>query len=225
MKKTATLGALLLALALPLAAQAETVFAGEVTAGTTQVIAAPYGGLVEDVRVRVGDSVKIGDPIATVETSKTYASTDGTVSGVFAREGDSADGVKTQYGALVYIEPINRYTLECSTEKGYNSSENRYIHIGESVFLKCTKDGSHQGRGVVTGLDEKEDNKFTVEVTGGELHGRNCGHLPQRGLCLRQPHRPRHGRADENRRRQRRGQRAENARQGGRHGGARRAAV
>ena len=147
MKKTATLGALLLALALPLAAQAETVFAGEVTAGTTQVIAAPYGGLVEDVRVRVGDSVKIGDPIATVETSKTYASTDGTVSGVFAREGDSADGVKTQYGALVYIEPINRYTLECSTEKGYNSSENRYIHIGESVFLKCTKDGSPQGRG------------------------------------------------------------------------------
>ena len=145
MKKTATLGALLLALALPLAAQAETVFAGEVTAGTTQVI-------------------------ATVETGKTYASTDGTVSGVFAREGDSADGVKTQYGALVYIEPINRYTLECSTEKGYNSSENRYIHIGESVFLKCTKDGSHQGRGVVTGLDEKEDNKFTVEVTGGEFY-------------------------------------------------------
>ena len=169
MKKTATLGALLLALALPLAAQAETVFAGEVTAGTTQVIAAPYGGLVEDVRVRVGDSVKIGDPIATVETRKTYASTDGTVSGVFAREGDSADGVKTQYGALVYIEPINRYTLECSTEKGYNSSENRYIHIGESVFLKCTKDGSHQGRGV-TGLDEKDDNKFTVEVTGGEFY-------------------------------------------------------
>ena len=170
MKKTASLGALLLALALPLAAQAETVFAGEVTAETAQVIAAPYGGLVEDVRVRVGDSVKIGDPIATVETAKTYASTDGTVSGVFAHEGDSADGVKTQYGALVYIEPINRFTLACSTEKGYNSSENRYIHIGETVFLKCTKDGSHQGRGVVTGLDEKDDGKFTVEVTGGEFY-------------------------------------------------------
>ena len=174
MKKTASLGALLLALALPLAAQAETVFAGEVTAETAQVIAAPYGGLVEDVRVRVGDSVKIGDPIATVETAKTYASTDGTVSGVFAHEGDSADGVKTQYGALVYIEPINRFTLACSTEKGYNSSENRYIHIGETVFLKCTKDGSHQGRGVVTGLDEKDDGKFTVEVTGGEFYGNTC---------------------------------------------------
>ena len=42
MKKTASLGALLLALALPLAAQAETVFAGEVTAETAQVIAAPW---------------------------------------------------------------------------------------------------------------------------------------------------------------------------------------
>lgn len=94
-----------------------------------------------DVRVRVGDSVKIGDPIATVETAKTYASTDGTVSGVFAHEGDSADGVKTQYGALVYIEPINRFTLACSTEKGYNSSENRYIHIGETRVSQM-----HQGR-------------------------------------------------------------------------------
>ena len=122
------------------------------------------------IREHYGDSVKIGDPIATVETAKTYASTDGTVSGVFAHEGDSADGVKTQYGALVYIEPINRFTLACSTEKGYNSSENRYIHIGETVFLKCTKDGSHQGRGVVTGLDEKDDGKFTVEVTGGEFY-------------------------------------------------------
>lgn len=225
MKKTASLGALLLALALPLAAQAETVFAGEVTAETVQVIAAPYGGLVEDVRVRVGDSVKIGDPIATVETAKTYASTDGTVSGVFAHEGDSADGVKTQYGALVYIEPINRFTLACSTEKGYNSSENRYIHIGETVFLKCTKDGSHQGRGVVTGLDEKDDGKFTVEVTGGEFYMGETVDLPQRRLRERQPHWPRHGRPNADRRRQRGGQRAQDAREGGRHGGARRAAV
>ena len=170
MKKKTLWAAALLALALPLAAQAETVFAGEVTAETTQVIAAPYGGLVEDMRVRVGDSVKIGDPIATLETTKTYASTDGTVSGVFAHEGDSADGVKNQYGALVYIEPMNRFTLACSTEKGYNSSENRYIHIGESIYLKCTKDGSHQGRGIVTAINAEDESKYTVEVTGGEFY-------------------------------------------------------
>lgn len=164
------LACLALALCLPSAALGETVFAGEVTAGDTQVIAAPYGGLVEKVSVRVGDSVKIGDPIAVLETDKAYAMTEGTVSGVFAGEGDSAEGIKERYGALVYIEPINRYTLACSTEKAHNSSENRYIHIGETVYLSCVKDGSHQGRGVVTAIDAENESKYTVEVTGGEFY-------------------------------------------------------
>ena len=170
MKKTAALAAFALAAMMPLGALGETVFAGEVTASNTQVIAAPYGGMVEQVSIRVGDSVKIGDPIAVVETTKVYAETDGTVSGVFASEGDSADGIKTRYGGLVYIEPMNRYTLSCSTEKAYNSSENRYIHIGEMVYLKCTKDGSHQGRGIVTAINAEDESKYTVEVTGGEFY-------------------------------------------------------
>lgn len=164
------LAALCALLALPLGAQAETMFAGEVTAGDTQVIAAPYGGVVENVRVRVGDSVGVGDVIAQVATTKVYATTEGTVSGVFAQAGDAADGIKERYGALVYIEPLNRYTLEASTEKAYNSSENRYIHIGETVYLSCTKDGTHQGRGVVTAIDKDDEQKYTVEVTGGEFY-------------------------------------------------------
>lgn len=170
MNRKTWLAAMLTLVMIPFGAAAETVFTGEVTVGETHVIAAPYGGLVEDVQVRVGDSVKIGDPIATVETTKVYAEVEGTVSGVFANEGDSASGVKERYGALVYIEPINRFTVACSTDKAYNSSENRYIHIGESVYLKCTKDGSHQGRGVVTALGENSDSQFTVEVTGGEFY-------------------------------------------------------
>ena len=66
MKKTAALAALALAAMIPIGALGETVFAGEVTASNTQVIAAPFGGMVEKVSVRVGDSVKIGDPIAVV---------------------------------------------------------------------------------------------------------------------------------------------------------------
>ena len=163
------LAALALLLALPGHALGESVFAGEVTASDIHVIAAPYGGLVEQVSVRAGDSVNIGDPIAVVETTKSYAQTDGTISGVFASEGDSAEGIKERYGALVYIEPINRYTLACSTDKAYNSSENRYIHIGETVYLSCTKDGSHQGRGIVTSIDAEDEQKYTVGVTGGEF--------------------------------------------------------
>ena len=161
--------AALLALA-PCAALGETVFSGEVTAQNAQVIAAPYGGVINGLAVREGDAVKLGDAIARVETSKTYAMVEGTVSGVFAGEGDEAKGIEERYGALVYIEPINRYTLDCSTERAYNSSENRYIHIGETVYLSCTKDASHQGRGVVTALDEQNEEKFSVEVTGGEFY-------------------------------------------------------
>lgn len=170
MKRIISMGmALWVAFALPIAS-AETVLAGQVTAQTTQVIAAPYGGLVENVRVRVGDMIHIGDPIATLETTKVYAQTEGTVSGVFANEGDNAKGIEQRYGALVYIEPINRFTLACSMEKAYNSSENRYLHIGEKVYLRCTKDRSHQGWGVLTAIDAEDENKFTVEVTGGAFY-------------------------------------------------------
>ena len=56
-------------LALPCAALCETMFSGEVTAGQTQVITAPYGGIVQNVAVRVGDSVDIGDAIASIAQS------------------------------------------------------------------------------------------------------------------------------------------------------------
>lgn len=169
MKKRLLIAALC-ALMLPALAMAETMFSGVITAGETQVITAPYGGIVQNVAVRVGDSVKIGDPIAEVATTRVYAMTDGTVSGVFAQAGDAAEDIKNRYGALVYIEPINRFTLSASTEKAYNSSENRYIHIGETVFLTCTKDGTHQGKGIVTAIDEEDEQKYTVEVTGGEFY-------------------------------------------------------
>lgn len=170
MKRIARICAALCAALLPLAASAETVFYGQVTARDIQVISAPYGALVEDVRVCVGDVIHIGDPIATLETTKVYSQVEGTVSGVFANEGDSAEGVQERYGALVYIEPIHRFTLDCSTDKAYNSSENRYLHIGETVYLSCTKDGSHEGTGVVTAIDAEDDSKYTVEVTGGAFY-------------------------------------------------------
>lgn len=154
----------------PACALGDAMFSGEVTAGDTQVIVAPYGGIVENVAVREGDSVQIGDLIASLATNKVYAMTEGTVTGVFASEGDAAADIKERYGALVYIEPVNRYTISADTDKAYNSSENRYIHIGETVYLSCTKDGSHQGRGVVTAIDAEKEDAYTVEVTGGEFY-------------------------------------------------------
>lgn len=170
MKRIISMGAALCAALALSSASAQTVLPGEVTARTAQVISAPYGGWVNDVRVRVGDSLHIGDPIATLETTKVYAQAEGTVSGVFASEGDSTEDIEKRYGGLLFIEPINRFTLSCSTEKAYNSSENRYLHIGETVYLSCTKDGSHEGTGVVTAIDAEDDSKYTVEVTGGAFY-------------------------------------------------------
>ena len=148
-------------------ASAENIFAGKVAASNTSVISAPYGGRVDNIYVHVGDYVGEDSLIATLGTDEVYALVDGTVSGIFASEGDDAESVAERYGAVLFIEPTNRFTLDCSNEKGYSYSENRYIHIGETVYLSCTTDGSHSGVGVVTGVDEKDEKKFSVEVTEG----------------------------------------------------------
>ena len=148
-------------------ASAENIFAGKVAASDTSVISAPYGGRVDNIYVHIGDYVGEDSLIATLGTDEVYALVDGTVSGIFASEGDDAESVAERYGAVLFIEPTNRFTLDCSNEKGYSYSENRYIHIGETVYLSCTTDGSHSGVGVVTGVDEKDEKKFSVEVTEG----------------------------------------------------------
>ncbi len=148
-------------------AGAEMIFDGYVTGGETISVLAPFGGIVDDVAIQAGDRVTMGDVIATIQTTKVYASVDGTISGVFGREGDQTDGITERYGAVLYIEPVNKYTITASTEKAYDRSENKFIHIGEKVYLKCTADGTHQGTGIVTGV--LEEGKYTIEVNAGEF--------------------------------------------------------
>ena len=150
------------------AAHAEMVFDGKVTGGDPVSVLAPFGGIVDKVNVRAGDRVHLGETIASLQTTKVYASVEGTVSGVFGREGDLTDGITERYGAVMFIEPTNKYTISASTEKAYNTSENKFIHIGEKVFLSCTADGTHKGTGVVTTVEA--EGKYKVEVTGGEFY-------------------------------------------------------
>ncbi len=148
-------------------AGAEMIFDGYVTGSETIPVLAPFGGIVDEVAIEAGDRVALGDIIATIETTKVYASVEGTVSGVFGEEGDQTDGITERYGAVLYIEPVEKYTITASTEKAYDRSENKFIHIGEKVYLKCTADGTHQGTGLVTGFTD--DGKYTIEVNAGEF--------------------------------------------------------
>ena len=154
-------------------AYAETSFEGTVVAGETKVVQAPYGGIVKNIRVRAGEPVEEGSVIASFDTTKVYATDDGTISGIFAQEGDSTEGIVERYGGVMYIEPTNRYIVSADNEKSYNSSAARYVHIGEQVYIKCVKDGSHRALGVISAVSEQNESghtPFKVEVTGGELY-------------------------------------------------------
>ena len=170
MKNARRMFAMLLALTLLCGAGlAEMVFDGVVTGGDAQFVLAPFGGVMDEVNVRVGDRVQPGQVLASIQTTRVYADVEGKISGVFGREGDATEGVTERYGGVLFIEPTNKYTIAASTEKAYNRSENKFVHVGETVYLKCTSDGSHRGAGVVTGMGEKAG-EYNVEVTGGEFY-------------------------------------------------------
>ena len=174
-KYTLRIGALAVVLALLLGAPAlaQVTFQGTVISRETLSVSAPFGGLIDKIPLRKGDTVRVGDAVATIRTTKVYAEMDGVVSGIFAREGDQTEGITERYGGVMYIEPITRYIVSATTEKAYNSSDTKYVHIGEKVYLSCTKDGTHVGTAVVTSIadvDESGNTPYKLEVTSGEFY-------------------------------------------------------
>lgn len=167
------LAALIALCLLPCCALAELSFDGNVVSAGSKPVRAPFGGIVGDVKLRAGDLVKVGDIVASMLTTRVYAPQDGTVSSVFAQPGDGAEGITKRYGAVLYIEPVDRYTVAATTEKAYNSSATKYVHIGERVYLSCTQDGTHRGSARVTGVENADEagvTKYTLEVTGGDFY-------------------------------------------------------
>ena len=165
--------AMLLVLAVGAPALAQITFQGTVVSSKTLSVSAPFGGLVDEIDLRKGDPIHVGDVVATIKTTKVFAEMDGTVSGVFAREGDQTEGITERYGGVMYIEPVNRYIVSATTEKAFNSSDTKYIHIGERVHLACTKDGTHVGTAVVTNIseiNEQGNTPYKLEVTSGDFY-------------------------------------------------------
>lgn len=169
MKKKVFCWLLVLLIGLGGIALAETEFSyeGEVVAGKTIPVTAPFGGRVGEISLRPGSWIQEGEEIARLETTLNYAPVEGKITGLYAAEGDSTESVAERYGAVLYIEPTHRYMLEATNEKAYNSSENYYIRLGERVYLTCATDGTHQGTGMVTALTESG---YNIEVTGGEFY-------------------------------------------------------
>lgn len=136
---------------------------GSVVAGSQLSVAAPFGGEISAIHVREGEWVEQGDALATLKTTKVYAPMNGTVSGILFEEGDDVDGT------VMSIAPVSKYTVTAVVSEQYGSDDpaNRYINLGETVYIRCQKGHSHVAQGRVTAVT---GNGYTVETTGGELY-------------------------------------------------------
>lgn len=168
MKHKAILALLVVCALAPSLALASVSFEGTVVAKEGVAVMAPFGGVVSAVAAQAGDLVEAGDVLAEVATTKVYATTAGEVTGVFGQVGDDADTVADRYGAVLYIIPERKYTIAADTSKGYDSSENLYVHLGETVYLKSLAAAyDNTGTGLITAVDGED---FTVETTAGEFY-------------------------------------------------------
>ena len=135
----------------------------KIVAPNTEKITAPFAGTLLPFDYETGDSVSAHETLFTLDTTPVYATQSGTVSAVFASVGDDASGVAAHYGALAVIEPKNALYIDASTDQAYNDADNRYIHAGETLYLKLSND---KGTGVVTSVSGK---KYTVEILSGSF--------------------------------------------------------
>lgn len=142
-------------------AAAEERFDGQVIAGNAVSMTAPFGGTVKTIGLREGAMVQAGSVIATVETNRVLATEDGTIRGVFASVGDLAQGT------VMYLAPVSKYVISASIAKAYDTADAKYVTLGETVYIRCTKDGSHKAQGIITAV---RGSSYTVQTTAGELY-------------------------------------------------------
>lgn len=154
---TALLLVLILSCAIALGATAN----ASIVAPKTAKITAPFAGTLLPFDLTMGESVASGDILFEIDTMPVYAQQAGTVAAVLAGEGDDADGVITRHGALAVIEPRLPLYIDASTTDAYDDEDNKYLHAGETLYLKC---GNEKGEGRVTSVNGK---KYVVEILDG----------------------------------------------------------
>lgn len=132
-----------------------------VISSVTTQITAPYAGTLLTFDLAQGDRVSAGETLMSLDTQKIYASQSGTLQAVFAAPGDDAEGIQQRYGALAVMEPENALYISATTRDAYNDDEMRYLHAGETLYLKLN---DTKGTGRVTSV---RDSGYVVEILTG----------------------------------------------------------
>lgn len=150
--------AALLGLATPALAE---VYAGTTVALETVAVTAEEDGVAAAIDALAGQRVEAGDALIRLKPQRVFAGQDGTVAIVQAKAGQTVDGEALE------IAPVERYTIHCTVDKACQSAASTLVHSGETVYIKCTADGTHRAVGVVTQIDGSE---YRVLTLGGELY-------------------------------------------------------
>ncbi len=137
------------------------VFTGTTVARSTMAVTAEAGGIIDELYVQPGSAVEEGEVIARLRTTKVFAMQNGTVARIHAEEGKEAQGT------VLEIAPVSRYTIHCTSDSAYDSVSSNLVHCGETLYMKCTANGTHQGHGRVYSID---GSAYMVEATGGEFY-------------------------------------------------------
>ena len=138
---------------------------GTVVSTKTAAVLAPAAGTLDEVLIQTGDQIETGITVASLMSTQVYAAEAG-VAQVWGQKGDAVESLTERYGAVVYVTSDILYTTASSTRYAYDEAENKIIHPGETVYLKCLSDCKHTGKGMVTQVDGAN---FTVEVTEGQF--------------------------------------------------------
>lgn len=162
--KVCLIAALLLMLGGVASAEGATANASIVAPDRTQVVA-PFSGTLLPFDWQAGDTVAPDDTLFAYDTIKVYATQTGTVSAVFAAPGDDAQGIVDRYGALCVIEPERPLYILATNAQAYKDkeNENKYLHAGETLYLKSSN--GNKGTGRVTAVNGTE---YTVEILTGD---------------------------------------------------------
>ena len=137
------------------------VYEGATAALQTISVIADASGTVASIEAEAGRRVSEGDALVTLSGEKTFANQDGTVSVVSVEAGQETDG------EVLSVAPMERYTIFCTVDSAYQSAESTLVHSGETLYIRCTADGTHRALGVVTAVDGAE---YRVLTMGGELY-------------------------------------------------------
>ena len=159
--KLSVFTALLLALTLVCAGALAATANATVVAPDTVKITAPFAGTLLPFDLTATQEVAAGEALFEIDTVPVYAAQSGTVAAVFADAGDDASGVQSRYGALAVIEPTLALYIDADTSQAHDDDDSRYLHAGETLYLKCNNE---KGTGRVASVSGKD---YIVEILTG----------------------------------------------------------